>query len=69
MLHSVIRPSGSVMLTWSLTRLHSKGARTLCSKLRPRYPEKLGKVYMQTAEGDGEDEENYDERSRRGAGD
>ena len=43
MLHSVIRPSGSVMLTWSLTRLHSKGARTLCSKLRPRYPEKLAR--------------------------
>ena len=41
MLHTATRLSGSVTWTWSRTRLNLKGARMLCPKLRPRYPEKL----------------------------
>ena len=41
MLHTATRLSGSVTWTWSRTRLNLNGARMLCPKLRPRYPEKL----------------------------
>ena len=54
------------MLTWSLTRLHSKGARTLCSKLRPRYPEKLAEEEVEEEEGEGEESEEGGEEGEQG---